>query len=143
MCCHLLCMHKKWFADSWLFLNNFKPLLHSNHCISAPDWMQSRAGCPGGGALPRQTHLWVSHQLLSTAAASKQLHLLSCSRGQFCLNPKTLPMTHVGKGADCQGRTGQERVSWHSPLSCHRTVAVGMATGPSSASHPARNPSTF
>lgn len=49
LCSHLLWMHKEWFADSWLFLNNFKLLLHSHHCISAPDWMQIRASCPGLG----------------------------------------------------------------------------------------------
>lgn len=109
LCSHLLWMHKELFADSWLFLNNFKLLLRSHHCISAPDWMQTRASCPGPGwvEIPcpaRPTCGCHLHQWVSTVTASKQLHLISCSTGQFCLNPKTLPIKHLGKGADCQGR---------------------------------------
>lgn len=142
MCFHLLWVHKKGFADSWLFLNNFKPLLHSHHCISAPDWMQTRSGCPGLGRwewrveIPcpaRATCGCHIHQWVSTVAASKQLHLVSCSIGQFCLNPKILPIKHAGKGAEGKGR-GRRGVSELSPLSCHRSVAVGMGTGPSYAS---------
>lgn len=110
VCSHLLWMHKKCFADPWIFLNNFKPLLPSHHCISAPDWTQTRAGCPGwrSPAQPDPPLAVTSHPWASTVAASKLLHLVSCSPGQFCLNPKTPPIKHLGK--DVTAREGQGSV---------------------------------
>lgn len=64
LCSHLLWMHKELFADSWLFLNNFKLLLHSPPLHFSPrlDANQSQLSWPrlGGDPLPSQTHLWVS-----------------------------------------------------------------------------------